>query len=676
MEKTRRKRAIALCALGAACFFLLIGRLVMIQVARHDYYLEAADKQHKDRIELEPRRGAIFDRNGELLAKSITTQSLCADVEQVKNRQRTAARLSEAIGLPKESFLTSMSGRKGFVWLERQIKSVILISDMAAGIPGVSVRAEQSRSYPLREAASHIVGIVDRDGRGLEGVEKEFNQVLRGEPGWATIVRDATGERYLLLDGYKKPPRDGASVTLSVDGRLQSIAASRLHKTVERLDAKGGCVVMVDPRTGEILALANEPCFTPPCEGGASPATRNAAVTDMFEPGSTFKVVTAAAALEEGVMSPETLLDAENGKFRVAGQTIHDHDPFDELTFTGAVVHSSNIAMAKVALELGEDRLYRYCKDFGFGSETGVPLPGEAAGVVRHPSKWSARSTATIAFGQEVSSTALQVTMAYAAVANEGVLLRPILVLSAKGPDGATISRAQTVPVRRVISRETARTLSRILAQVVSEGTGSEANLPWATVAGKTGTAEKYDPKTGTYSTKNYIASFVGYLPAEDPKVVCLVVIDEPNVGSIYGGSVAAPLFREIMEAAAQSYGFPVRPEFRKVASWATQTGRPANAQTAVAHRPSIVEAVQDFETTAAGKISDHRGDSGHDVVPGQMPAVVGLSLRDALQKLASAGVDLSRVNVSGQGIVKSQSPAPGAVIEGGVEPKILCEWL
>lgn len=675
MEKIRRRRAIALCVFGAACFFLLIARLVMIQITRHDYYLGEADRQQKDRIELEPRRGAIFDRNGEVLAKSITTQSLCADVEKVQDRQQAAARLSEAIGLPKESFLTSMIGRKGFVWLERQIKSVILISDKAAGIPGVSVRVEQSRSYPLKSAASHIVGIVDRDGRGLEGIEKELDQILRGEPGWATIIRDATGERYLLMDGYKKPPRDGASVVLSIDVRLQSIAAMRLHKTVERLGAKGGCVVMVDPRTGEILALANEPCFTPPCEGGASPVTRNAAVTDLFEPGSTFKVVTAAAALEEGVMNPETPLDAENGSFRVAGQTIHDHDPFDELTFTGAVVHSSNIAMAKVALEVGQETFYRYIKDFGFGSETGVQLPGEAAGVVRPPSKWSARSTATIAFGQEVSATALQVAMAYAAIANDGVLLRPILVLSAKDPDGVVIDRAKTVPVRRVISKGTAQTLTRILAQVVSEGTGSEANLAWTTVAGKTGTAEKYDPETRTYSTKNYVASFAGFLPADDPKVVCLVVIDEPSVGSIYGGSVAAPLFKEIMEAAAQSYGFPVRPEFRKVTSWASHTGSPIEVRSAVAHRSSIVETASNVVTTTAGTISDHRGDSGHDVVPGQMPAVVGMSLRDALRALASAGVDITRVKVSGQGVVKSQRPGPGSVIQAGGACEIRCEW-
>jgi membrane peptidoglycan carboxypeptidase len=294
---------------------------------------------------------------------------------------------------------------------------------------------------------------------------------------------------------------------------------------------------------------------------------------------------------------------------------------------------------------------------------------------VRHPSKWSARSTATIAFGQEVSSTALQVTMAYAAVANSGVLLRPILVLSAKDPEGNVMSRAKTVPVRRVISKKTAQTLSAILTQVVSEGTGSEAGVPWATVAGKTGTAEKYDPETRTYSTKNYVASFVGYLPAEDPKVVCLVVIDEPG-GSIYGGSVAAPLFKEIMEAAAQSYGFPVRPEFRKVASWATHVGRPVNAQTAVAHRPSIVESVPEIETTTVGTISDHRGDSGHDVVPGQMPAVVGLSLRDALMRLASAGVDIAAVEVAGQGVVKRQRPEPGTLIEGGVDCEIFCEWL
>ncbi len=671
MDKLMKRRIAAICVLGAACFFLIIVRLATIQLAKHDYYRGVADRQHLDRIELESRRGAVLDRNGETLAKSISTQSLYAVVDQVEDQSEAAERVSEAIGVPKDAVLKPLAGRSRFVWLGRQIKSLLPIPVAGLGVPGVYVVAEQSRTYPLKEAASHVVGIVDCDGRGLEGIEKEFDRVLRGEPGWATVVRDARGERYLFMDGYKKPPRDGASVILSIDGRLQGIASSRLRRAVKRLGAKGGCVVMVDPRTGEILALANEPSFRPPCEGGVGPVTRNAAITDLFEPGSTFKIVSAAAALELGIMGPETLIYAENGEFRVAGQMIHDHEPYEWLTFAGAVVYSSNIAMAKVALELGQKALYRYCKDFGFGSETGITLPGEVAGVVRHPSKWSARSTATIAFGQEVSSTALQMAMAYAAIANQGLLLRPILVLAVKDSEGAVIQRAKTVPVRRVVSKQTARTLSGILAGVVSEGTGREAALPWVSVAGKTGTAEKYDPESGSYSTEKYVASFVGYLPAEDPKVVCFVMVDEPKE-SIYGGSVAAPLFREIMEAAAQSYGFPVRPGFRKVASWATEVGRDVHAQTAVAHRPSIAETLIE-ETTTAGTISDHRGDSGHDVVPGHMPAVVGLSLKDALLLLESAEIDISKVRVKGQGVVTGQWPEVGVEIKEGISPRISC---
>ena len=675
MEKLAKKRITVLCVLGAACFFLLVARLVMLQVVKHEYYSAVADKQHLDRIELEARRGAIMDRNGEALAGSITAQSVYAVLGEVKDQEKAAARVSAVIGVRKDSILKPMVGRAGFVWLERDIRALLPLSDDRLGVPGVYIAAEQSRSYPLKESASHVVGIADCDGRGLEGIEKEFDTVLRGEPGWATIVLDAKGERYLLMDGYKKPPRDGATVTLSIDARLQGIAASRLRKAVEKLGAKGGSVVIVEPRTGEILALVNEPSFRPPCEGGKDPATRNAAITDMFEPGSTFKVVAAAAALDQGLMNPETNIFAENGKYAVAGQVIHDHEPYGLLTFTGALVHSSNIAMAKVALQVGKDALYRYAKDFGFGCETGVPLPGEAAGVIRHPSNrlWSARSTATIAFGQEVSVTALQLAMSYAAVANSGVLLRPILVLSVKDCDGNVLHRAQAVPVRRVITQNTARTLTGILAKVVSEGTGKEAALSWATVAGKTGTAEKYDPQRRAYSTQNYVASFVGFLPAEDPRVVCLVVIDEPK-GSIYGGSVAAPLFKEIMEAAAQSYGFPVRPDFPKVASWAAETEGPVQAQVAVAHSPSIGEVALE-KTTTAGTISDHRGDSGHDVVPGQMPAVVGLSLRDALKALSSAGIDVSAVEILGQGVVVSQAPQPGTAVQEGDSCGVSCGW-
>jgi cell division protein FtsI (penicillin-binding protein 3) len=419
---------------------------------------------------------------------------------------------------------------------------------------------------------------------------------------------------------------------------------------------------MVDPGTGEILALANEPCFRPPCEGGRRPATRNAAITDVFEPGSTFKLVAASAVLEEGIMSPLTRIYAEKGKFRVAGQLIHDHGSHEWVTLAEAVTVSSNIAMAKVALQLGQDKLYEYCKRFGFGAETGVTLPGEAAGVIRDPSKWSARSTATIAFGQEVSVTAIQMAMAYSAIANSGVLVRPILVSSVRSADGELIQRARTVPVRRVVSQETAAAVRDMLVSVVKEGTGKEAAVPWTTVAGKTGTAESFDRETKTYSRDKYVASFIGFLPAYDPKVVCVVVIKHPE-GSPYGGSVAAPLFREIMEACAQSYGFPVKPGFREMASLASYTGPPPQAAPAAGHPlPALPSSSDEEKPTTAGAISDHSGDSGHDAVPGQMPAVVGLSLKKALNLLVRAGLDISKVEISGQGVVVSQQPASGTV--------------
>jgi cell division protein FtsI (penicillin-binding protein 3) len=673
MERLTKKRILALCAIGAACFFLLIWRLVVIQVVGHDHYLEVAVRQQLDRIELQARRGLVLDRNGEVLAKSVTTPSFYAVPSQVEDEGRTAVQLSESIGVDKGSILTPMKrGGREFVWLERQVKALMPLSEEELGLPGVYVVAEQSRSYPLKEAASHIIGIVDCDGRGLEGIEKVHDQDLRGESGWATICRDATGERYMLLDGYVKAPKDGASIVLTIDARLQSIVASRLHKAVKRLGAKGGCVVMVDPTTGEILALANEPCFRPPCEGGDGVATRNAAVTDLFEPGSTFKLVAASAVLEEKIMNPLTRIFAENGKFRVAGQLIHDHHPHDWVTLSEAVTFSSNIAMAKVALELGQDKLFQYCRRFGFGEKTGVTLPGEGTGVVRDPSRWSARSTATIAFGQEVSVTAIQMAMAYSAIANSGVLVKPIIVSAVRSANGEIINRARTVPVRRVVSEETAAKITDMLVSVVEEGTGKEAALPWARVAGKTGTAEVFDPETKSYSNDKYVASFIGFAPAYDPKVVCLVVIDQPE-GISYGGLVSAPLFREIMEAAAQSYGFPVKPGFREMTSLASYTGPPPQAVPAAGHPPSGGMLQIENEPATAGAISDHRGDSGHDVVPGQMPAVVGLSLRKALDRLARSGLDISRVAIAGQGVVFSQLPAPGTGFTTGQAYRLDC---
>jgi cell division protein FtsI (penicillin-binding protein 3) len=647
--------------------------LVVIQVVGHDHFLNLAVRQQEDRIELQARRGMILDRNGEVLAKSVSTPSYYAIPSQVEDKGETADRLSESMGIDKGSILTPMRrGGRDFVWLGRQVRAIMPVSEEALGLPGVYMVAEMSRSYPLKEAASHIVGITDCDGRGLEGIEKVYDKYMRGESGWATVCRDATGERYMLLDGYMKPPKDGSSIILTIDGRLQSIVASRLHKAVRSLGAKGGCVVMIDPKTGEILALANEPCFRPPCEGGEGPITRNAAVTDLFEPGSTFKIVAASAVLEEAIMTPLTRIYAENGEFKVAGQLIHDHHPYEWVTLSEAVAFSSNIAMAKVALELGEERLFEYCRRFGFGEKTGITLPGEGAGVLRHPSRWSARSTATIAFGQEVSSTAVQLAMAYSAIANSGVLVKPILVSAVKNAEGEVTHRARTVPVRRVVSERTADTLTDMLVAVVEEGTGVEAALPWARVAGKTGTAEVFDPETKTYSEDKYVASFVGFAPAYDPQVVCLVLIDRPE-GVSYGGSVAAPLFKDIMEAAAQSYGFPVKPGFPEMTSLASDTGPPPQAAPAAGRLPAVGASAYEYEPATAGSISDHIGDSGHDVVPGEMPAVVGLSLKKALGMLSSAGLDISRVTIGGHGVVFSQQPAPGTGFEEARAYRLNC---
>jgi len=402
---------------------------------------------------------------------------------------------------------------------------------------------------------SHVLGFAGMDSQGLEGIERRYDPYLRGEKQMVVLQRDALGRTVFPKGLHEQTPSTGHNVILTIDEVIQYIAEKELEEAVTATRAKGGIVIVMEPRTGAILAMAVNPRFDPNAvQGISADRWRNRALTDTYEPGSTMKIFVAAAALEEKVMEPSTLVYGENGHMVVARTVIHDHERMGWMTFAQVVQRSSNIGSVKTATALGEERLYRWLRAFGFGERTEIDLPGEVAGLVKEPRDWGRRSLASIAIGQEIGVTPLQLVTAVAAIANGGWLMKPHTVSEIRDEKGRVVVRASPQVRRQPISPESVRTLSKILEGVVTHGTGSKAAVPGYRVAGKTGTAQKIDPKTGSYSSNLSVGSFVGYVPADDPRLAVVVVIDEPQTEA-WGGVVAAPVFRRVAEQALQYLG-------------------------------------------------------------------------------------------------------------------------
>jgi cell division protein FtsI (penicillin-binding protein 3) len=440
---------------------------------------------------------------------------------------------------------------------EQRPLATTLPPEDALGSPGV-------RTHPLGSLAVHVVGCCSIDGRGLEGVEFAFEDYLRGKPGRRVVGRNARGSRFTTPGAPHRPPEHGASVILSIDAVAQSVVERELERCVLHSKARAASAVLLRPETGDILAMASYPSYNPQRFAKSSAACRrNRVITDIFEPGSTFKLVTVAACLEEGVASPATRLLAEKEIELAGGHHLRDKEDYGEVTVADAVHRSINTAMAKLSRRLGSQWLYEYARSFGFGCVTGIDLPGEVSGILRRPCEWSGRSLETVAIGQEVAVTLLQLACAYGAVANDGVLMKPRIVREIRNAEGRAIRQYRPQEVRRVVSRETAARLTEVLVGVVENGTGSAARMPGVSVAGKTGTAQVVDRERGGYVRDRYVASFVGFLPAESPELVAAIVVEEPK-GVSYGGHVAAPCFRRIVEGTLLASRVP--PDFARQA--------------------------------------------------------------------------------------------------------------
>jgi cell division protein FtsI (penicillin-binding protein 3) len=630
-------------AMLATGFVAVSAQAVKLQVLQRAQLTRHGDGQWRHSVEIRPRRGAIMDRNGQTLAASADAPSIAASPAALRELSRKEmARLARSLALDS-SFLERKAQRPSkFVWLKRRVSPGEAKAVRALELEGVGVFEEARRYYTSKGLAAPLVGFVGDDGEGLEGIELAFDEALQGGSARVPSLRDARGRAVLDEAPAPEAALAGARVELSIDVGLQLAAEQALSHAVSQAHAAAGMLVAMDPSTGEVLALAQAPTFNPnlPRQGGVM---RNKAVLDTFEPGSTFKMFTISGALDAGVLRPDDVIDCEKGAYRIGGHRIHDHKALGLASPDRIVITSSNIGAAKIAARLGRDRLQKTLLGFGFGERSGTGLPGEPRGSVPYPK--AEVSLATMSFGQGVSATPLQITTAVAAIANGGMLMKPLLVRRVVDPGtGAVLSQGEPSPVRRAVTRESAALLTRWLEGVVADpdGTGKRARLEGWRVAGKTGTAQKADPITRRYSVDKRFSSFVGFAPAEAPRIAIGVFIDEPK-GDVYGGEIAAPVFREVADHALKSLGVP--PSEAALAQVAPASP-PSTMSEEATPPPLIEEAGPPLESSSVA-----------------VPALAGLPARAALRTLEA----LELVGeVKGSGRVLSQSPGPGQVLERG----------
>jgi cell division protein FtsI/penicillin-binding protein 2 len=642
------------------------GRLVYLQVSRHDKLIERAHKQQQDAIETSPIRGALLDRYERELARTITTESVFVAPDELPNVADTAQHLATVIGQkPSNLFdqlIAARENRKRFLWIARRLPHDQAERIQGMDLPGVYLRKEPKRFYPNGSLAANVLGFVGLDGNGLAGIEQVYNEKIVGEPGKLFIEKDSRGKAY---ESTEIPGRAGQTIVLTLDQSIQYQAEAALASAIRQSRARSGTAIVLDPHTGEILALANAPTFDPNDAGAASPAARaNWALQNIYEPGSTFKIVAFSAAIEKGLAKPSDIIDCQMGSITVAKRVIHDHHPFGSLTITDALAKSSNVAAIKLGLRVGNETMYEYIKRFGFGARTGIELPGETVGLVRPANRWQPASIGSVAIGQEVGVTPLQMAAAFGALANDGVRVAPHLIREIRTASGSTFYRPNPEQ-RRVISKETAGALRGMLEGVTLNGTAKKAQLDGYTAAGKTGTAQKIDPKTRTYSRTKYVASFVGFAPVTNPAIVIIVVIDEP-AGAYHGGDVAAPVFRQIAEQILPEMGIIPDTDFKPQKELVAR----------VIQTPEQLSKLRDeeirreeFRASTLPQVAA-RDNKGGEIVYAVarsnavlMPDLQGRSVRDVARACAQLGM---QVEAHGEGRVVRQIPEPGTELRPG----------
>lgn len=554
IPKSYRIKASLLYTIILIIFLTLLYQLIRIQILDHRKYYKLALSQQFKRLEIPTRRGSIFDRNGLKLAESIQVSSVFADPLLIEDKAETAKILSDILKLDTTRVVKLLNSKKRFVWIRRDIEDRDAEAIRRLRLQGIGLRNEYKRVYPYGGLCCHVIGFTDIDEIGLEGVERSFNKALSGSKGYKVMGKDGRQRQIFTLNEDGVYARYGDSIFLTIDAEIQSIVEEELEKAYLKCRPDSATAIAMDPFTGEILAMANLPSFNLNfVQNSKQRERRNRAITDCFEPGSLIKPLIVCGALDSELVEEDEVFFCYNGAYKVRKRVIKDTHPYDYLTVSEIVINSSNIGMVQLGMLMGRERLYNHLMDFSFGKRTGIALPGEVKGIVRPLNRWSVDSIASVAFGYEIATTPLQLITAFCSIANGGTLLRPQIVYAITDFAGKKVKKKYEVPERtqRVISPRVAREImSPILEEVVKEGTGRNAMLYEYRVAGKTGTAKKLQ-RIGNklrYSDEKYIGSFIGYAPADNPKICVLVTLNEPKNGDYYGGIVAAPVARDILK--------------------------------------------------------------------------------------------------------------------------------
>jgi cell division protein FtsI (penicillin-binding protein 3) len=663
----RAHRGILCGAIGLVLWMLVIGgRLIQLQVHRHDELAARARNQQMTAIETAPTRGQVVDRQGRELARSLDTESFFSDPSEVANVEETARRIAAITGLDRAELVRKFNdakvANKKFIWLVRRLEMERASKLDALELNGVYSRKEPKRYYPNDTLAAHVLGFVGADEIGLAGVEQFYNEKIRGEAGKVYFEHDRLPRAF---ESYEVQSHPGQTIVLTIDQLIQYRTEQALVAAVERSHAKSGTAIVMDPRTGEILAMANAPTFNPNDPASVTPEDRtNIAVQNIYEPGSTFKIVAFAAAIEKGLVKPDDKIDCQMGSITIAGRVVHDHKPFGVLTVTDALAQSSDVAAIKLGLLAGNETMYDFMKRLGFGQRTGVDLNGESPGILKPANRWQPSSIGSLAMGQEVGVTPLQMATAYSVLANGGNWVKPHVVRELRMPDGSVIYQAKP-ETRKALNPETTSALRGMFEYVTIHGTAKKAQLEGYTAAGKTGTAQKVDPKTRAYSATKFIGSFVGFAPANNPAVVIIVVIDEP-MGAYHGGDVAAPVFREIAEQVLPELNVAPDTELKTVPPLIAANSKSSPQQI----KEETAQAEQRQETLPKVVASKSFAGRTSEVVFANatnrgalMPDLRGQSVRDALRMCAQLGLKLE---AHGDGFAAQQYPAAGTEVGPG----------
>jgi cell division protein FtsI/penicillin-binding protein 2 len=649
----------------------VFGRLGYLQLIRHSDYLVRAQRQQQRTIEITPKRGAIYDRNMHPLAMSVPVESAFAVPSEIGDNKAMAARLlSGVLGIPRDVLEARFESGGSFVWILRKLPPDKAEAVRALNLKGVYLQGENQRYYPKRELASHVLGFVDLDEKGLGGIEYGLDSTIRGKSEKIVVMADA---RQRWFDGGAAQKDQGANVVLTIDEKVQYIAERELAAAIAKTHALAGTVIVQNPNNGAILALANWPKFNPNSPNDVKNEARmNRAVSAIYEPGSTFKLITLAAAFDQNLIRPEEVFNCENGAVYVAGHRIRDHKPFGLLTVSDILAQSSDVGAIKIAIRVGAPKFYEYIRAFGFGQQTGIDLPGESRGLLRRLENWTPVSIGSISMGQEVGVTPLQLVTAVSSIANGGTLYKPHVVAELRRGDQpmSLISAVAPSEPKEVIRPETAATLRRLMEGVVLNGTGKLARLDGWTAAGKTGSAQKIDPATGRYSPTQLIASFTGFAPINDPAVTILVSLDSP-VGRHEGGMVAAPVFKRIAEQVLPYLDMPrdvpLSPKLIQAAYKHPEADESATLEdfTPVdfAAQPDLPPAQEKNSQPEPRKPSITVAlDEGGDIA---VPDFRGKTMRDVTEICLRLGLEPVLV---GSGLAVDESPTDGAKVRRGAK--------